>query len=58
MNDKLSFKNILISFILCFISTIILKWIGHYDYICFITGALVFGIYENVMLNKRKEEKN
>ena len=47
--------KIFISFVVCFVSVLLLKLNNHYDYISFLIGALTYSLYTLILAKYEKK---
>lgn len=53
MKDNLI--KLFISFVICYISMLLLKLNNHYDYISFLIGALTYSLYTLILAKYEKK---
>ena len=53
MKDNLI--KLFISFVICYISMLLLKINNHFDYISFLTGALTYSLYTLIITKYEKK---
>ena len=54
---KINLFKIFLSYVLIFVSINILKYFNQYNYLSFLTGIIVFAIYEIIMDYKKNDIK-